>query len=125
MLPQVQVPGALGERQLAQSRPGNTNATAILTTTNAGSTMVTSMYVCNTTGTTATYRIFHDLDGTTYDQTTALFYDVPVAGNTTEVIDFASRGLALGSRGDALAVRTGTASALTFTAYGYTLPIAG
>lgn len=102
--------------QIAQSRPSNTNAVSAISPTDGQIIQVTSVFICNTTGSNATCRIFHDEDGTTYDQSTALFYDVTLAANTSLHIDLADTWLR-DSTGN-LAVRVGTASAITFTFYG-------
>lgn len=77
--------------------------------------IVKSIWICNTTGTSATFRIFVDDDGTTYDESTALFWDVSINGNATiELNTFIALDNSLGN----LAVRTSVANALTFTAFG-------
>ncbi len=71
--------------------------------------------VCNQSGASAKYRIFLDDDGTTYDQTTALFYDILIPADTTDSIE----GIYFMDDSDGnLAVRTNTSSALTFTCFG-------
>lgn len=84
-------------------------------------TEVTRIIVCNTTGSAASYSIYHDDDGSTFDQTTALFYAVSLAANSTDVIDFggAGGGVMVSKTGQ-IAVQTGTGSALTFSLYGIT-----
>lgn len=106
---------------LGQSRPANTTAATIYTA--SVRTEITAIYVCNTTGTAATYRIFHDDDGTTYDQTTALFYDVSLPANTTDIISLNAKGGGLTmSKDGTIGIRTGTNDALTFSVYGITAP---
>jgi hypothetical protein len=61
------------------------------------------------------FRIFADDDGTTYDESTALFWDVTIEGNTTVELD---TFMALDGSAGNLAVRTSVANALTFTAFG-------
>ena len=76
--------------------------------------------VCNTSGSSVTYRIFHDDDGTTYDTTSALWYDKPVATKSThKIIDsnHIGGGITI-SAGGSLGIRTDSANDLTFTAYG-------
>lgn len=103
--------------QLAQSRPGDTNASTLYTALR--NTEVTKIFVCNTTGTAATFRLFHDNDGTTYDQTTALYYDYSVAANTTLIISAEVLGGGVSVfKGGAIGFRTGTLNALTITLYG-------
>ncbi len=100
--------------QLVQVRPGNTAAVSNYSPDNGVTGIIKMIRVCNTTGTAATYRIHHHKDGTTFDQTTALAWDVSVAANSTDQIDCF---IAIKNTGN-LAFRTDTANALTFTAYG-------
>lgn len=109
--------------QLAQSRPSGTTATSIYTASLV--TEITSICICNTTGSAAAFSIYHDDDGSTFDQTTALHYSQTIAGNSTEYISSNSVGAGLMIRADGqLGVQTDTANALTFTVYGITEEIA-
>lgn len=104
---------------LAQSRPGTTTAATLFTATLR--TEIKKMVVCNTGAGTGAYSIYHDDDGTTYDQTTALFYSKSLAANTTDVInaeDYAG-GISV-SAGGSIGIQTATASAMTFSFYGTT-----
>lgn len=101
--------------QLAQSRPSNTNAVSAYSPATNEVTHITEIAVCNTTAISATFRIFHDEDGTTYNESTALFYDVSIGANTTVIIE--TNWWMRDSDGN-LAVRTGTSNALTFTISG-------
>ena len=71
--------------------------------------------VCNTSGADATYRIFHDDNGTTYDETTALFWDVTLTADSSDILEMK---VSMDDSSGNLAVRTDTANAITFTAYG-------
>lgn len=105
--------------QIAQSRPAGT--TAVTAFTAVLQTEVTCILVCNTSGAGATYRIFHDDDGATYNETTALFWDVPIgAGETVTIAAGGENGGIHVSKGGALGVRSSVASALTFSIYGVT-----
>lgn len=107
--------------QLFQTRPAGTSAAVIFTASQR--TELTRIAVCNTTGTAATFRLFHDDDGTTVDQTTALYYDVSVAANATQVIlaETIDGGITI-SKDGTIGFATGTGSALTITGYGKTAP---
>jgi len=106
---------ALQEAQLGQLRPADTNAASLYSPAASTTWIGKNLVICNTTGTAATARVFHDEDGTTYDETTALYWDLSVAANsTTSLQGFLSGSNASGNIG----VRTGTANALTFTLYG-------
>lgn len=107
-------------RLLGQSRPTNTDAASVYTPAKGILGVVTGIIVCNQTGSNENYRIFYDADGTTYDQTTALCYDISITANTTDFLEFPEPGLPIfGDYAGNLAVRSGTPSALTFTVIGY------
>lgn len=102
-------------QQLFQSRPSGTSAASVLSPSASEEALVKTILVCNTSSALATFRIFHDDDGTTYDENTALYWDIPVpAGKTAEVEVNAMMNSSTGN----LAVRSNTADALTFTGYG-------
>lgn len=103
-------------RQLGQSRPGDTNAASLYSpASNIVAAIITTLVVCNQSGTADTFRVFLDDNGTTYDQTTALFYDIAIAADTTVTIEL---NLFMNDPTGNLAIRAATASALTFTAFG-------
>jgi hypothetical protein len=106
---------ALQEKLLGQLRPANTNAASIYTPGAGVTAIIRNITVANTTGLAATFRIFHHNTGTTYDQSTALFYDVSIPKNTSIQI---TAYMAMNNSSGNLAVQTGTANALTFTVYG-------
>jgi hypothetical protein len=105
--------------QLAQSQPAGTSAVAVPTRRKRKQITVTRIVVCNTTGASANYSLFHDDDGATFSAETALFYAVPLAGNTTDIIDLCAGagGLVISTEGQ-IGVQTSTGSALTFSVYG-------
>lgn len=104
---------------LAQIRPGVTTAVTALTAKML--TEVKKIVICNTTGAPASYSVFHHDTGTTFDQTTALFYATVLAANTTAIVNAedASGGIAVANAG-AIGVQSSVISALTFTFYGST-----
>ncbi len=102
-------------KQLGQVRPTDTNNTVLFSPSKTDRYTVRNIIVCNTTASAAAYRIFCDENGTTYDQTTALAYDVSIAGNSTTLYEM---DVFMNDTGGNLAVRTDTANALTFTANG-------
>jgi hypothetical protein len=104
---------------LAQARPGVTSATTAITATMR--TEIKKIVVCNVGGGAGAYSIYHDDDGTTYDQTTALFYSKSLAANTTDIINAEDYGGGISvSAGGAIGIQSATASAMTFTFYGTT-----
>ena len=106
---------ALQEKQLSQARPGDTNAVSLYSPADNVTTIIKSIYVTNTTGNTPTFRIFVDDDGTTYDQTTALYYDKATAANDTLKIE---TFICMNNSSGNIAVRSSANSELTFTAFG-------
>ncbi len=107
---------AFQEKQLGQARENSTDAVPVYSPpTGIIATIVTSILVCNTTGSAAKYRLFHDNNGTTFDESTALFFDATIAANTTVDLEIF---LAMDDSDGNLAYRTDTANALTITVYG-------
>lgn len=102
------------EKLLGQSRPSNTTAVSIYSPS-SGNTIIKSIWVCNTSAAQVTFRIFVDDDGTTYDESTALFWDVTIDGNSTVEMD---TFLAMNNSAGNIAVRSSSANALTFTLFG-------
>lgn len=106
---------AIQEQQLGQLRPANTTAASIYSPGTGVTAIIKTIVICETAGTGATARVFVDDDGTTYDESTALFWDVPIPANSTITL---TELIAMDDENGNLAVRTDTANALTFTAFG-------
>jgi len=106
---------ALQEKQLGQLRPLDTNAASIYSP-NLGVTGIPKVIViCNTTNTSAKASLFQDDDGTTFDKTTALLFEVPVTkGQSVEFNTF----LPMNDENGNLAVQVDVADTLTFTVSG-------
>jgi hypothetical protein len=102
-------------QQLAQSRPGNTNAASVYSPSSGQEILIKSIIISNTTASSAKFRIFHDDDGSTYDETTSLYWDIEVPPNTSANIEM---NIMMNVDAGNLAIRTDTASALTFSLYG-------
>jgi len=104
---------------VAQLAPANTSTATLYTQSNLPSLEVSSICVCNTTGTAATFRLHHDVNGTTYAAGNALYYDKSVPANDSIWIKAESMGAGISlGEGDSLGVQSGTANALTFSVYG-------
>lgn len=106
---------AFQEKQLGQHRINSTTATSIYSPGASTTAIIKAIVVCNQTTGAETFRLFLDDNGTTYDQTTALFYDTAIAANTTVLID---SYWPMNDANGNLATRTSTANALTFTVFG-------
>jgi|TARA_Y100000296_G_C5174000_1_gene258951 hypothetical protein len=107
-------------KQLGQLRPANTTAASLYSPAANTNAILKTLVVCNQTAAPADYRVFHDDNGTTYDETTALFFDVTLAANVTDVIPL---NAGMNDSTGNFAVRTDTNNALTFTLYGSETPI--
>lgn len=101
---------------LGQVAPTNTTEANLFTSVTGHMYVVSTIVVCNTTTSAATCRIFARMAGATVGVSNAIVYDQSVPANSTVAFTL---GVTLnGSNGDVLMVRTGTANALTFTAFG-------
>ena len=107
----------------AQSRPSDTAANSIFTADM--STEITMILVCNTTGSAANFSLYHDDNGTTFDQSTALYYQKSVAANDTFIFKAESLNQLTVSEGGQIAVQSSAASALTFSIYAITTTVRG
>lgn len=105
----------LQEKQLGQLRPANTTAASLYSPGANVTGIAKNLVICNTTTSTAKFRVFADDAGTTYDETTALFWDVPILGGQTVQVDMFTP---LDDSTGNFAVRTDTNDALTFTLFG-------
>ena len=102
-------------KQLGQLAPANTTAATIYSPAASTETIIHNIIVCNTTAIDATYRLFVDDDGTTYDATTAIAYDATCLANDSVFVEVK---ITMNNSAGNLAVRTGTNDALTFTVNG-------
>ena len=100
---------------LGQARPADTNNAVLIAGELNWENVIYELVICNTTGADELARVFHSKGGATYSQATALLYDKLVPRNDLLQIRFRALGVI---DKDNFAIRTSTASALTFTAYG-------
>ena len=106
------------ETYLGQGRYADANNHSIYSPAANTIVVVTTIVVCETSGNADSYRIFHDNDGSTYDQSTALYYDKAINANDTHIIH---PKIIMDDSSGNLAVRNATADRLTFTVYGYVM----
>lgn len=99
---------------LGQSRPANTSNANLMTVGANKNQVVSTLTVCNTTSTAATYRVFARINGAAASEANALAYDVAIAASDTVALTL---GCTLAA-GDILTIRSGTSNALCFTAFG-------
>jgi hypothetical protein len=101
--------------QLAQERVSGTTAVTIFSPSKRDRYTITSILIANTTTSLVDFRLFHDEDGETYDEGSALFYDIPLSGNCTFLYEVP---IYMNNPAGGLGARTETSLALTFTVYG-------
>jgi len=106
---------SIQEKRFAQARENSTDAVGVYSPGSGVTAVIKSIVLCNQTANDETVRLFLDDDGTTYDQDTALFYDIPIEANTTIEID--SYWPMNDSTGN-FAYRSSTANAITITVFG-------
>lgn len=99
---------------LGQSAPTDTNNANLYTVPSGRQTVVSTISVTNDTASSATFRIYIRVAGAAAGAINALYFDAPLAANSTLL---ATAGITLGA-GDIITVQSGTANALTFQAFG-------
>ena len=99
---------------LGQSAPATTSNADLYTVPAATSAVISTISITNDTATAATARVFIRVAGAAAGLTNALVYDTSFAPNSTTALTF---GITLAAT-DVVTVRTGTADALTFMAFG-------
>jgi hypothetical protein len=99
---------------LGQAAPSDTNNANLYTVPSSTSAVVSSIVVTNTTNQSATFRIFARIAGAAAAASNALCYDLTLAPASTKVFTI---GITLATT-DIITVRSGTANALTFSAFG-------
>lgn len=105
---------AVSYKILGQSAPANTNNADLYTVPANTETVISTLLITNTTSSAAKCRIFIRNDGATAATSNALVYDASVPANDFKAITV---GLTVNSS-DVISVRTDTANALTFQAFG-------
>lgn len=111
---------------LAQIRPSGTTAVQAYQSPPAVAskglrTEITLIVICNTTAGSINFSLYHHDSGTTYNQTTALYYATALAANSTLKLDMGTvnGGIAM-KPGGTIGVQSSTADALNFSLYGVT-----
>jgi hypothetical protein len=102
-------------QQLGQARENSTNAVSVYSPGASEEAIIKSIIVANTSGADATVRIFVDDDGTTYDESTAIAWDVTIPADS--VWDFETTICMNDATGN-LAYRSSVSNALTVTVNG-------
>lgn len=102
------------DKQLGQLAPADTNAAGLYSPPAATRTIVGQLAICNDTGSAVGYEIFLDDDGSTYTAATRVMRGSCPANESVNVAVWWPMVNPAGN----LAVKSGTADALTFTAWG-------
>lgn len=104
---------------LAQVRPDGTSAVELYAAPDELAIEVTQLVVCNVSGSTLTCNVCHDdAGGSTFNQTTALYWTRSLAaGETLRLVWEIGSGLQL-SPGGQIGVTTSVADGITFSLYG-------
>lgn len=105
---------------LGRVRANNTTNNSLYVTPANFAGHITSITIVNTTALGVTFRLFHDDASATYDQSTALYYDVNIAANTSFTRESThDEGFCIIQPGGTLMFQNGTANGLTISLYGY------
>jgi hypothetical protein len=99
---------------LGQARPADTNVADLYTVPGGGQVVVSTIIIANTTALDATYNLYVRPDAATADEGTAVAYGTTVKANTSTSITIG----ATADAADVISVKSATANALTFTAFG-------
>lgn len=104
-------------RQLGQLRPSGTSAEVLFNPTENKPYTIDTITVANVTAATVIVSIYHDRDGTTYDDDTIIFGPYTMAVGETVDREFI-RGLSDYLASGNVAVKTSVVDSVNFTAYG-------
>jgi len=106
---------AINEKQLGQARENSTNAVSVYSPPADTNAIIKTITIANTSGSNATYRLFIDDDGTTYDESTATQWDIDILADETIQID---GWFPMNDETGNFAYRSSVANALTLTLFG-------
>ena len=102
-------------RQLGQLRPSGTSAEVLFTTPYFGQLDISTINICNVSAAAVDISVFHDVDGSTADQTTALVYTHSLAVGAVMQIDAPIDDY---QNAGTISVQVSVANAANFTVYG-------
>ena len=108
---------AQAHKVLGQAAPADTNAATLYTVPSATQAIVSSIVVCNFTTASATFRVSVRPAGATAANQHRLAWDTTIGANDTITLTL---GVALAAT-DVITVRSGTADAIAFSAFGVEL----
>ena len=102
-------------RLLGQLRPADTVAASLYSPPANVVVRIDTIVITNTSGANANARVFLDIDGTTYDETTALIWDLTLASGDYIIVE---GPFYMNQDAGNLGVRSSVGNALTFSAFG-------
>lgn len=106
---------AIQEKQLGQARENSTNAVSVYSPGASETAVIKSVVLCNNTSAPLDFSIFCDDDGTTYDESTALFFEEPLPAKSTLQID---TYWPMNNSAGNIAYQSSVANALSITLFG-------
>jgi hypothetical protein len=101
-------------KQLVQARENSTNAASIYANSNDTRQAQLFIKIANVSTTNAYCRVFNDDSGSTFDQSTAIFYDFLIRPGETLEVDH----VLVNNTSARIGYRSSVANALTITVYG-------
>ena len=107
---------ALATKELGQARENSTNPVSVYSPPADTIGIIKSVTIANTSGEQASYRLFKDNDGSTYDESTALAWDELLAANSSVQRDV---HWVIDNVNGNFAYRSSVANALTITVDGF------
>lgn len=111
------MPTVTYKKLLAQKRPATTSASFLYKPPTNGRAEITSLIICNTTASPATFSLYNDKDGANFNADTALYLGITISGNSTSFLCF-DGNLFLDTSSANLGCFSSIAGALNFTVYG-------
>lgn len=106
---------AFQEKQLGQARENSTSAVSVYSPAASVTGIISTIKICNNTASPVDFSLFIDDDGTTYDESTALYFNSPLtAKQTLTVNDF----MAMNNPDGNLAYSSSVANAVTISVFG-------
>lgn len=99
---------------LGQARPADTNVADLYTVPAGGQAVISTIIVANTTASDATFDLYVRPNGAAAGAATAIAFGTKVAANTSTSITVG----ATADAADVISIKSGTANAITFTAFG-------
>lgn len=107
---------ALTPKLLGQAREASTNAVSVYAVPSGLRAIIRSIVIANTSGATATVRVFVDEDGSTYNESTAIIWDLEIPADSVYNRDcFLPMDNTDTQNGGNVAYRSSVSSALTIT----------